>query len=169
MKHLTDNEIQSYLQELPTEEETQIELHLSECPGCRKRLLLYKKLGEVVVSASEASVPEDFGTAVVGRLRAIRRLKRISDFVVAAIAIGGFVLVGLFIFLTPQFKYMVAENITELWYSATGSVGNTAESSGTTGILVFAAGLFVFFSIIDRLIIGKLRPARGQRRYFETG
>jgi anti-sigma factor RsiW len=164
-KHLTDNEIQSCLHSLTAEERTRIEDHLNDCADCRKRLLLYKKLGDAVASASTDPIPEGFETAVMERLRGVRRLRRVTDVIVTAVALTGLILIGLIVFLTPQLRHMVAGYLMDAWQFGNEFVAVTEGSSEATAILALAGVLLILFAVIDRLAIGRLRLAIGRGKY----
>jgi anti-sigma factor RsiW len=168
MKHLTDNEIQSYLHSLTSDERARSEDHLKGCSDCQEKLLLYKKLGDVVVSSSSNPIPKGFERAVMGRLRSTQRQKRLNDVIVTAAAIIGFVLIGSVVFLTPQFKHIVTICLTDSWQYGRELVTATEGSSDAIAVLAFGAALLVLFAVIDRFALGRLRFASGLRGYSET-
>ena len=156
MKHLTDDEIQSYLHRLQPDERVRLKDHLNGCSDCRKQLLLYKKLGDVVVSASLKPIPEGFETAVMGKLRSVQRITRITDIFVFAIAFLGFILMGLIVFLTPQLKHIVTVCLMDAWYFGSEIATDVAESSDVIGVPLFGIILFMLFAAVDRLTVTKL-------------
>jgi anti-sigma factor RsiW len=167
MKHLTDNEIQSYLHSLTSDERARSEDHLNGCSDCQKKLLLYKKLGDVVVSSSSNPIPEGFERTVMGRLRSTQRQKRLNDVIVTAVAIMGFVLIGSIVFLTPQLKHIVTMWLMDAWQYGSELAAATEGSSDAIDVLAFGATLFVLFAAIDRLTIGRLGFATRLRGYSE--
>lgn len=158
MKHLADTEIQSYLQELPLEDRGRIEYHLNECPDCKNKLDLYKKVRDLFISASSDAIPEDFETLVMGKIRGIRRLSRITDVIVATVAFIGFALLGSIVFLTPQSRDIVTKALMDASQYGSGLSTVQGVSNGTT-ILVFGAILLVLFAVIDRWTTGRLKLA----------
>ncbi len=169
MKHLTDNEIQSCLHSLTSDERVRIEGHLNDCSDCQKQLLLYKKLGDVVNSASSNPISDGFETAVMGRLRGARRLNRITNIIVTAIASIGFALIGVIILLTPQLRRIVAGYLMDAWQYGSELTTATVGSSDAVAVLAFGVVLFVLFAAIDRLAIGRLGLAMGRKSHPETG
>ena len=167
MKHLADNEIQSYLQDLPVKDRARIKYHLNECPDCKKKLILYKKFRDLVVSVSSNPIPEDFEIAIMGRIRSIRRLSRIIDVIVATVAFIGLALLGSIVFLTPLSKDIVTKALTEaLQYGSELSTANGAADATT--ILVFGIILLVLFATIDRWTTGRLKLAGKHGKCPET-
>jgi len=165
MKHLTDHEIQSYLHGPTSDERVHIEDHLNVCPDCRKQLLLYKKLGDVVISASSNPIPEGFGTAVAERLRSVRRLKRITDVIVAAVAFIGFVLTGAIVFLTPPLNQIASGYLMDVWQYGRGLFSAAEGPSEAATVLAFGLILLILFAAIDRLVIERLGFTIGRGRY----
>jgi hypothetical protein len=118
-------------------------------------LLLYRKLGDAVVSASLKPILEGFETAVMGRIRSVRRLNRITDVIVAAVAFIGFALVGSIVFLTPQLKHTVTKYLMDAWQYGSELTTATEGSSDAIAILAFGVAMVVLFAAIDRLAVGK--------------
>lgn len=152
MKHLTDHEIQSYFHDPAQADRRRIEKHISHCSDCRKQLLLYEKLGEIVSSASSNPTPKGFEKAVMEKLKISRRLNRRADMAVCAVACIGIVLIGLIILITPQLKQTVADCLTGLWLY--GSEVATTIAFGTV--------LLTFFAGVDWLAIRRLRWDAGR-------
>lgn len=161
MKHLTDGEIQSYLNCPTAEERVRIDLHLEGCPHCRKHLLLYRKLVDVVAVASADSIPEGFEAGVMGRLRRIRRLKRISDIVVTALASIGLVLVGSIVALSPELRHITGTYLADAWRFGCEMITATKGSSDAAVTGAFGLVLLVLFGAIDRLAERSLWTATG--------
>ena len=168
MKHLTDNEIQSYLHGLTSDERACSEDHLNGCSDCQKELLLYKKLGDVVVSSSSNPIPKGFERTVMERLRCTQRQERLNDVIVTTFAFIGFALVGAIVFLTPQLKHIVTMSLMDAWQYGSELTKATEGSSDAIGVLAFGVSLLVLFAAIDRLAIGRLGFATGLRGYSET-
>ncbi|UCC43348.1 MAG: hypothetical protein JSU65_09390 [Candidatus Zixiibacteriota bacterium] len=159
MKHPTDNAIQSYLHDPGSPERAPIMDHLKNCPDCRKQLLLYERLKELVVSSSFNSAPDNFETAVMARIRSRLQQRRVTDIVMTATAMIGFVFIGLIIFLTPQLKHAAAEYLMDAWQYAGKLITITGDPSDAAVVLVFGVGLMVLFGLVDRIAIGRLRSA----------
>jgi len=157
MKHLTDDEIQSYLQSGRSDKWVHFEDHLSNCAGCQKQLLLYEKLGEMVLSTSSNPIPKGFEKAVMGRLKRTQRQKRITDVIVAAVALVGLFIAGSIILLTPQLKGVVTGYLVDAWECG---IQLTSAAGGMTDALavpLFGIILFMLFATVDRLAVTKMR------------
>ena len=108
MRHLTDEEIQSYLQSCGSEEWKQVEDHLNTCTECRNQLLLYERIGDIVLSTTRKLTPGDFEKAVMKRVKRTQRHRRTTDLTVAAMALVGVLIAVSVILLTPQIRQVVS-------------------------------------------------------------
>lgn len=159
MRHLTDEEIQSYLHGSRSEKRHLLKDHLNTCSECRNHLLLYERLGDIVLSTTCKPTPNDFERAVLKRLRSIRRQRRITDLIVTAVTLIGILTAVTAFLLTPQIRQVVAGFLNDTWQSTilfTSGNGGSAESLAIplTGVL-----LLVLFAVIDRRIMAKLKMA----------
>ncbi|UCD29874.1 MAG: hypothetical protein JSV03_05185 [Planctomycetota bacterium] len=152
MRHLTDNEIQSFLNGCRAEERTRLERHISKCPDCRKHLRLYRRLGDAISSSLSDDTPEGFETAVLDRLRAVRRIKRIADLVTTVVACTGFALIALVVILSPQLSQVFSEYLTQAERLFGPVIRDMAVTSDSADVLAFAIVLFVLFALLDRLV-----------------
>jgi len=157
MKHLTDNEIQSCLHESQTEAHARLRRHIARCPQCRNQLLFYQQLGAVVTPALSEDAPKDFEAMVLERLRVIRRHRRVIDLVAVGVGFAGLTLITLISVLSPQLSDVFAAYLTGAWESVGTAVGNLAPDSAA--VLIFAIVVFAVFAGLDRLTLGRLKPA----------
>jgi len=165
MKHLTDDEIQSYLHSDTLDTQARIEGHLDSCAVCQKKLLLYQKLGDMVISASSNPIPENFEMTVMVRLINMQRQKRITDVIVAIVALVGLSIVGAIVLLTPQLKDIVTDYAMDAWQYG---IQLTSAANGLTESLavpLIGIILFVLFTMVDRLAIVKLGLTSGWKLY----
>ena len=156
MKHLTDDTIQSYLQSSRSEKWLQIEDHLSDCADCRKQLLLYEKLGEMVLSTSTHPIPKRFEKAVMERLKRTQRQNRKSDVIVTVVVLVGLSIACAIILLTPQLKEIVSNSLMDVWGYG---IQLTSAASGMTdafAVPLFGSILLMLFAAIDRLAVTRL-------------
>lgn len=163
MNHLTDDEIQSYLQSGRSERQLRVKDHLQICPDCRQQLLLYEKLGNVITAMVSAPIRNGFEKAVLKRLETIRHQRRITDLLVAITAVFGILAVGTAILLAPQLRQSVAGYVADVWYHMTQ---NTSGSGGTVEYLavpLLGVVLLLLFTVIDRRIMAKLKTAKEAR------
>jgi hypothetical protein len=141
--------------------------HFNSCSDCQKKLLLYKRLGEVVASSSSNPIPEGFEKAIVERLRGARQIRLINDVIVTAVASIGIILIGLIVFMTPQLKYTVTKYLTDAWHYGR-EFTTIAEGTDIMTFLAFGAALLILFTAIDQLTLGRLRSATSPRGCSET-
>ena len=158
MKHLTDDEIQSYLQNGRKDKWLQIEDHLSNCADCQKQLLLYEKLGEMVLStSSHPPIPKRFEKAFMERLKRTQRQKRIMDVIVAVVALVGFSIASAVVLLTPQLKEIITNYLMDVWEYG---VQCTLAADGSTDALtvpLLGIILLMLFESVDRLVATRLK------------
>ena len=165
MRHLTDNEIQSFLNGCRAEERARLERHISKCPDCRKHLLAYRRLGAAVSSSLSQDTPEGFETAVLKRLRAARRIKRIADLVTTVVACTGLALIALMVTLSPQLSQAFSEYLTEAERLFGPGISETVITPDTASVLVFAIVLLVLFALVDRLVTVGFGLGSGQDQH----
>lgn len=67
-RHLTEEELQDYLDESPTAERRYIEEHLKSCQLCTKTLKEYKKLYAELKADKGFELSPDFSSSVISRL-----------------------------------------------------------------------------------------------------
>ena len=156
MKHLTDDTIQSYLQSSRSENWLQIEDHLSDCADCRKQLLLYEKLGEMVLSTSSHPIPKSFEIAVMRRLKKTQRQKRITDVIVATVTLVGLSITSAIVLLTPQVKQIVTNYLMDAWEYGIQFTSTANGMVDALAVPLFGIILFVLFAAVDRLAVTKL-------------
>ena len=157
MKHLTDDEIQSYLQRGRSDKWAHVEDHLSICVDCQMQLLLYEKLGEMVLSTSSNPIPKGFEKAVMGRLKCTQRQKRITDAIVATVTLVGLSIAGAIVLLTPQLKQIVTNYLMDAWEYGIQFTSTANGMVDALAVPLFGIILFVLFSAVDRLAVTKLR------------
>lgn len=163
MRHLTDEEIQSYLQSGRPEEWKLVEDHLNTCPECRNQLLLYKRLGDIVLSTTCKPTPNDFEKAVMKRLTSIQRQRRISDLIVAAVAVIGVLTAVLAFFLTPRIRQVVAGFLRDAWQSTIQFITGNGGSLESVAIPLIGLLFLMLFGAIDRRIMAKLNMTKVER------
>ena len=157
MKHLTDDEIQTYFQTGRSDKWLQIEDHLNNCTDCQKQLLLYEKLGEMLVSTSSRPIPKRFEKAVMERLQRTKRQKRKSDVIVTFVALVGISIAGAIVLLTPQLKEIVTNYLMDVWEY--GIQCTLAADGSTDALTVPLLGiiLLMLFESVDRLVATRLK------------
>lgn len=161
MRHLTDNELQACLHELGPNERTRIQSHLDTCRECLKQLLIYQSLGDLFTRALSRHTPVDIEASVLKRLKSVRRLRRMTDVVVAAAAFVGLALVGAAVLLTPPLNEIVSGYLIDALRSDNQLAGAVGKMPEVSAVLLFAVILFVLFAMIDHLAVKRLSPAAG--------
>jgi hypothetical protein len=68
MKHLTDSEIQAYLDGGASDERGRLDSHLKTCDSCRKKLREYEMLYDGLSSDTIPGLPADFTGSVMAEL-----------------------------------------------------------------------------------------------------
>jgi len=163
MRHLTDEEIQSYLQGGRPEECKLIEDHLNICPECRNQLLLYQRLGDIVLSTTRKPTPNDFERAVMKRLASIQRRRRITDLIVIAVALIGSLTAATAFLLTPQIRQVVAGFLNHAWQSTVLFMSGNGGSAESLAVPLVGFLSLVLFAVIDRRIMASLKTAKEAR------
>jgi hypothetical protein len=163
MKHLTDDEIQSYLQSGRLDRQRGVKNHLRICPDCQQQLLLYDKLGDIVISMDSEPIPNCFEKAVMKRLECTQRQRRITDLIVAAVALIGILTVGTAILLTPQLRQVVAGYLTDAWHGTIKLTPGSGVITESLAVPFFGVLLLALFAVIDRLIMATQRASRKVR------
>ena len=163
MRHLSDNEIQSYLQSDRSDKWKLVEAHLSNCSDCRNQLLLYEKLGKMVLFTSSKPTPKTFKRTVMRRIKRMQRQKRMTDGIVAGVALLGLSFAIAIVMLTPQLKEIVTGYLMEAWEK--GTLYTTTSSGMIDALTVFLFGmvLLIFYAVIDRLAMANLRTTDNTR------
>jgi len=163
MKHLTDDEIQSYLQRGRSNKWAHVENHLGTCADCRKQLLLYEKLGDMILSTASNTIPNGFENTVMKRLKCTQRQRRMTDVIVAIVAFAGILSIGAIILLTPQLRYIVIGCLTDARHYAIQLTSETGGASQALAVPLFGILLLMLFGMIDRLAVARLRITDGAR------
>jgi len=159
MRHLTDEEIQTYLQGYRSETRNLVEDHLDTCLECRNQLLLYERLGNIVLSSAHRPTPIGFEKTVMNGLRSIQRKRRINDLIVTAVAlIGSLTAVAVFV-LAPQIRQVVASYLDDAWQSIIQFTSGGGGSTESLAIPLIGLLLLVLFAVVDRQIMAKLKMA----------
>jgi len=159
MRHLADEEIQSYLQGSRLENRKLVEEHLDICPECRNQHLLYERLGDIVLSITRKPPPISFEKAVLKRLRSIQRQRRITDLIVTAVALIGILTALTAFLLTPQIRQVVVDFLDDAWQSTIQFTTGSGGSAESIAIPLIGVLFLMLFEAIDRRIIAKLKTS----------
>ncbi|MFH1373792.1 MAG: hypothetical protein ABII79_08360 [bacterium] len=157
MKHLTDDEIQSYLQRDRSDKWAHVENHLGTCADCRKQFLLYEKLGEMVLSTSSNPIPNGFKKIVMRRLKCTQQQRRMTDVIVAVVALACLSIAGSIVLLTPQLKDIVTGYLVDAWECGIQLTSAAGGKTDALAVPLFGIILFMLFAAVDLLVVTKLR------------
>ncbi|HDL19461.1 MAG TPA: hypothetical protein ENH29_10435 [Bacteroidetes bacterium] len=75
MSHLTDDEIQEYLDSPEAVNVQTVQTHLHNCQQCRQQLTLYRQVFSVLIEEPETVVPYNFAGQITERLMALQNKK----------------------------------------------------------------------------------------------
>jgi hypothetical protein len=169
MRHLTEEEIQTYLDGPSGEHDTGIVRHLRTCKQCREVLETYKALYDGLSADPAYAIPHDLAGSVLSALglgKTERRLRVPGDVVLIACAIAT-MLVGLVAFadlrplldsLSAAFRPVVAY----LGVHLESSHARLSENGGTPTILLTGFLILALTGLLD--LAFRLRRLSGARR-----
>ncbi len=154
MNHLTDDQIQSYLDGEYQSDQSDIENHLNTCIDCQMSLNEYKELFNAVQMQSAPTLSGDFSKKIIARLNDAKDKKwRIfENAVVVFIMITG-------IFSVIYFSNLI--NITGYFktidFSVFSDIGNKLNSNffGNFSYILIAAIVTIIIELTDRIFIKK--------------
>lgn len=151
MNHLTDDDIQKYLDKESGQDRAEIEKHLKSCEGCRQNHLLYKKLYTGLADETGFMLSANFSESVVSRVK--KSKEKSSDFFESVLlAIAGLFSLGLIFYFTNLSEALLnifRKNAQELepFLKGIGSI-----LGGNLTILIFAIAIIILFGIADKVI-----------------
>jgi hypothetical protein len=152
MNHLSDKEIQKYLDKDNNLNRTEIEKHLKACNSCQKNLTVYKQLYAGLADEAGFMLSADFAESVVSRIRKSQE-KSYNFLENILLGIAGLFSVGLLFYFTNLGNMLLnifQKNSAEVQPFIEG-VGNIFGSNLI--IIVFAVVLLILFGLADKLIL----------------
>lgn len=168
MKHLTDSEIQTYL-DGGSDDEThkKIEMHLAGCQHCRKELQTYRALYGYLAAAPAVSLSPAFAGNIISRIERGESERPLFEWLMFGIS----VLIGLAAFFyfvplaalgslfAPLFT-PILESTRPLWqYLLSLTARLDLPGIGNARLVIFAALVLFSAALIDRFILQpRLRP-----------
>ena len=150
--HLSEEQIQLYLdnQEIPNVKT--VEKHLNECSDCRKRMEEYRQVYVALSSDPFPALPKEFSKQVVSRISGTSESKWQffeSGFIVAFFLIGA--AVGLY-FINPL--PFLSNSIGNFFNNIGGYTTKfLPELNGHIPILIVAVLIFLLVEVIDKKVI----------------
>jgi len=162
-KHLTDDEIQDFLDGNIPRGETDLRHHLERCEICTAALEQYKTVYVGLHKEPEFRLPKNFARSIVSKIspeHPIPSFFMSADIIPIVIGLV-FALGAIFYFvdLKPVVEIIARISLPESAFKATflTPVKNLlATLNGNVGLLLFAGVALLFVAIVDH-IIGKLR------------
>lgn len=151
MKHLSDQDIQKYLDNDPELNRTEIEMHLNQCGSCRRNYQLYQQLYQGLGDETGFMLSADFAESVVSKVRK-RKERAYSFFEGMLLAISGVVAVGLMVHFTNigDLFIEIFSNSARQFEPIVGGIRDLL--GGNLIIFLFAIIIIILFGLADKLI-----------------
>ena len=170
MRHLTDEEIQAYLDGSSREAETDLRHHLETCQHCRRALADYRALYRGLADDAAFLSPQDLAESVLTRMGLEQRRRRLripGDLVIVASAIV-LMLIGISVLgdLGSLFDAASAAIRPMLEYSTphlSTACDRITDADFTVTILVYGAAILSALWAMDRAF-ERRRPTIIRRR-----
>jgi hypothetical protein len=152
MNHLSDEQIQKYLDKNNSLNRTDIEKHLKTCDSCQKNLMIYKQLYSGLTDETGFMLSANFSESVVSRIKK-KEEKSKNFFEGLLLVIAGLFSVGLLFYFTNLGKVLLSvfqKNSAELKPFIVG-IGNIFGSNLI--LILFAIIILLLFGLADKLIL----------------
>jgi hypothetical protein len=159
MRHLTDDEIQNYLQSGVSGRFSHLEDHLSICGDCQKQLLLYERLEELAHFIPSKPIPKAFEKNVMQRLNYFHRQRRITDLIAAIIIFVGILSINAVILLMPQVRDIFADYSNKAWHNVIQLSSERGLTAKTIAVPILGIILLMLFAMVDRKIATNLKTS----------
>jgi predicted anti-sigma-YlaC factor YlaD len=156
--HLTDEQLQLYLQGGRSQETSLIEEHLYSCEDCRLQLAVYRSVfTELNVEPADVFSP-GFESGIIENLRDnVNKKIQIKNFLLHAAAILFGAIISIYVFLSIQISENIERIFIDDWiglkyiydyiFSISSELNISTEVFISVGIILF------FYSIFDRLLL----------------
>jgi hypothetical protein len=151
MNHLTDDEIQEYLDKSFVENKDKITEHLKICPVCKQQVEAYKNVYLNINTEPDFVTPVNFADNIVSKIESKedQKYRKWETILLFFTIIQGFGLAFYFI----DFKKLISNlsfGDSNLFSVVTEKINGL--ENGLFPILVFAIIIIVFFGILDRIL-----------------
>ncbi|MFC1476299.1 anti-sigma factor family protein [Candidatus Zixiibacteriota bacterium] len=168
LEHLTDEQIQEFLDIGAGEKNELVAAHLEDCPSCRAAVAEYRHLYQQLTDDTGFELPADFAASVIAQVAPVpqSRFRWMIVYPVAAALIA--VVAALYIFVDfSGFYHSLKESfavVTTFDNTVLKSAGAFLNGLNLKANLVVSAGLMlVAFAVLERLFFN-LR--RGKAMFF---
>lgn len=164
-RHLTDDELQSYLSGELLHNREWIEAHLQACEHCREELVLYQELCSELTREVGFELPPEFAESVVSRILkpgATTSRKGLLSLLASMFGLAvGFTALGYFTDLRPLLGF-----VGHIRYQTTSSIISILRDFSqllsalnmNTHLLLYVAVVLVLTLIVDQILLHKKRP-----------
>lgn len=162
MRHLTDDEIQDYLDHNPQANDSEIKIHLSECPVCSESLMLYQNIYTELSEEHEINLSPGFAAKVVGSLHKnslnSQKFNFFNILIITASVLLMFILTAQYVDLSAIGETTVHSMIPSLNLQPDQMMQFETESIDIFArfkFLFFGIGILGLFYIIDKKVLNK--------------
>ena len=158
MNHLSEEDLQKYLDDPINPEQAEIENHLSSCLSCRQNLATYQKLFTELNKPVADLLPPHFAAQVTIKIQAANsRQSRVFEWL--------FLTVGFFLSVAASLYFLNSKNIAGsilrffqnnfTWNTEMLSLVNSMieQLNGNVDFILFAGALIILIAAIDRLFV----------------
>ncbi|MDH4158327.1 MAG: hypothetical protein OEW00_13735 [candidate division Zixibacteria bacterium] len=159
IEHLTDDDIQRYLDGHTCLENDQIREHLEICPACQDALEMYRQVYAGLVDDRDLLLPDDFARRVTAKLAVSKGVRWPAALTSVAAAGAGLVLSAVVLYFLvgwqPILAYFTNLSLSEPEFLRTfvsAILGQLAYLNGGLTIVVSGALVLFFYGTIDRLL-----------------
>lgn len=158
MNHLTENEIQDYLDGNLQSDDTYVKFHLDTCSSCGAQLDQYRALYSDLSAELPLPLSGEFADAVIGKVTAEDKSRFFSfDFLMVLGSVITSLGVAYYYFRNelslPSFSWIYAwlETFVPVYTQIYGLV-NSISATGLSSIL-FGVLVLLFMEVVDRFIV----------------
>jgi len=160
LEHLTDEQLQDYLDQNPVADLAGLEAHLEQCPNCRRQLEQYRAMSRALAEDTDFDLPSDFAANVIGTLQEVgaeRILHKLAQIILwAAGALTGIAILIRFTDFEQafvSFSPLGTQSKNALTAIVTSFKTVFAGSDLNLGIISVIISVLLAIYLIDRLII----------------
>ena len=151
MNHLSDEDLQNYLDKDSKLSRAEVERHLKTCDRCRQNYLIYRQLYAGLANETGFMLSANFSESVISRIRK-KREKTYSFFESVLLAIAGLFSVGLVFYFTNLGDVLLDTFNKNLQILEPLVKGVESIFGGNLGIPIFAILIIILFGVADKLI-----------------
>jgi len=156
--HLSDEELQSYLDEKSIRNKAAVEHHLQSCIHCRRQLTAYRLIHAEFHAEPEKTFSDDFEDDVIKRIHEIEsRRFQLKNYLLLFFSMTLCISLGAYGFLKIQYGSIVNQTFHDSWNSLKMLFHDLTQGSelftGTIEIILFAGIIVLIFSLLDNILL----------------